>query len=72
MSAEDALSTPTDKIKYDNAKKIRYNGQTKTISEWSMETGLPCYLIYKRIESGWDTEKVLTTKHKKYKKRGRC
>lgn len=38
------------------------NGQTKTLAEWSRETGLPRLCIYQRLTKlGWNTEKALTT-----------
>lgn len=35
------------------------NGQTKSLSEWSEESGLPRGLLYQRHKSGWDDKDLL-------------
>jgi len=41
---------------------ITYNGETKTIAEWSRETGIKYNKLYERINKcGWDIERALTT-----------
>lgn len=47
-------------------KMITFNGVTKTLAEWSHETGLDWTTIRSRIERyDWSIEKALTTKPKK-------
>lgn len=40
---------------------LEYNGEKKSIAEWSLSTGLSWDLIWNRISSGWAPEKALTT-----------
>lgn len=51
---------------------IFHNGQSKTLSMWSIEVGVPYHTLKRRIRQlGWDTEKALTTPvapHKQRKK----
>lgn len=39
-----------------------YLGQTKTIREWSRETGIPETRIHGRLRMGWPFEKAITQK----------
>lgn len=38
---------------------ITYNGETRTIAQWSEITGFPFHVIRKRYVEGWNTEDVL-------------
>lgn len=40
---------------------ISFNGEKKTLSEWSDTTGLATHCIRSRLKSGWSVEKTLTT-----------
>lgn len=40
---------------------IEYNGQQKTIAEWSEETGLARHVLYSRLYQGWSPHRTLTT-----------
>ncbi len=40
---------------------LKFNGETKSISEWAREKKVTMNLIQKRIQSGWDAEKILST-----------
>lgn len=40
---------------------LTYNGESKTISQWSESTGLSWNCIKKRIDAGWSVERTLTT-----------
>lgn len=43
-------------------RNLTYQGQTKTLKEWSLLTGLRVKTIQGRLDSlGWDMEKTLTT-----------
>lgn len=45
-----------------NNHLLEFNGQTKTVSDWSRETGIKQQTILHRINRmGWGTEKALTT-----------
>lgn len=45
---------------------LTYNGETKSISDWSKSTGLPWRVIYCRIHRyGWSVDKALTTPNMK-------
>ena len=39
---------------------LSYNGETKTLSEWSRITGIPMKTLHRRISLGWDTTRALT------------
>lgn len=40
---------------------ITYNGETKSVQQWSDLTGIPHKTLWQRIEAGWPVHKVLTT-----------
>ena len=44
-----------------NNKMLTYAGRSLSISAWGRETGLPASALYKRVEMGWSTERILTT-----------
>lgn len=50
-------------------KRLSYNGETKTLSEWASVTGLPYDTIKRRLYYGWSVEKTLTTPVKEHKRR---
>lgn len=53
-----------------NTLIYEYNGQTKTLKEWAIESGIPYKRLQCRIrEFGWSIEKALTTPVKKYNKK---
>ena len=39
---------------------IEHEGEVKTIMQWSEETGINYHTLIRRLESGWDTAKMLT------------
>lgn len=41
---------------------ISFNGDSKTLKEWSKDTGIPYKNLLWRIRRGWDAERALTTK----------
>lgn len=41
---------------------IEYNGESKTLAEWSRETGIGSSLIRWRLKQGWDLKDVFTKK----------
>jgi hypothetical protein len=44
-------------------RKLTYKGQTKTISEWSRETGLTLSTLYQRVRKWESIEQILETPH---------
>lgn len=48
--------------------RLVFNGQEKTIAQWSAETGIPAFTIRERLERGWTIEKILTTKPRRKEK----
>jgi len=44
-----------------NNHMLCYNGESRTIAEWSREEGLNPSVLYDRISNGWDIERALTT-----------
>lgn len=45
-------------------RRLTWNGETHCLSEWARRTGLPRGTLQKRLVSGWDTERILTTPRK--------
>ncbi len=44
-----------------NNRLITYNGQTKTIMQWSQEIGIKHATLLRRIDKGWSVERALNT-----------
>lgn len=44
-----------------NTKYYTYNGETHNIGEWAVIFNIPYKKLWKRINSGWDIQKALTT-----------
>ena len=44
----------------ENNNRLTFNGVSKTVAEWSVETGLPYHTIHKRILHGWEVKDILT------------
>lgn len=42
-------------------KKISYNGETKTITEWANDLGCSYIVLYQRMRLGWTDEEVVST-----------
>ena len=47
-----------------NNHRLTFDGQTKTISEWSRDMGGDFNLVYRRIKRGWPIEEALTIKNR--------
>lgn len=41
-------------------RRISFNGENLTVSEWGKKTGIPTQTIYQRLEIGCDVEKILS------------
>ena len=48
---------------------LTYNGETKTVTEWSRIVGINQFTLFKRLDLGWSIEKALTTSVQKHKRR---
>lgn len=49
-----------------NVHQITFSGERKTIKQWSVATGIPHALIWRRLRIyGWTVEKALTTRPRK-------
>lgn len=46
---------------YTKTTSLTLNKETMSISEWSRRTGILKATLYRRIELGWDDERILTT-----------
>ncbi len=44
-----------------NARRIEYNGQCRTVAEWSDISGIPLKALHARITNGWEIADALTT-----------
>ena len=53
-----------------NNRRIEYNGETHTISEWGEIVGIARHVLYHRLDRGWSVQKALTTKERTYNKKG--
>lgn len=49
-----------------NTRFIIFNGETKSMSEWSRMTGLNITTIKSRLDNGWSAELTLTSKARRY------
>lgn len=52
-----------------NNHRLLFNGESKTMAEWSRETGVNEDCISMRIKNGWTIEKTLTTKVRQCKRK---
>lgn len=43
-----------------NSRVIEFNGETRTLAEWSDKTGIKNATIWARLKSGWSVEDALT------------
>lgn len=48
-------------------RRIEWNGESKTISEWANAYGINSIALRSRLDMGWSLEKSLTTKVRAYK-----
>ena len=46
----------------DNCRWITYKRKTQSMKQWSEELGISYWTIYNRLEKGWPTKLVLSTK----------
>lgn len=43
-------------------RNLEFHGETKTVTQWADQTGIPASVIYSRLDKlGWNVEKALTT-----------
>lgn len=47
-----------------NNVMVEYNGQLKTVSEWSEEKGIEYFLLHNRVEMGWQGDKLFSPARK--------
>jgi hypothetical protein len=47
-------------------RQITFNGQTKTLSQWSRLLGISCEGLYLRLKRGWTVERALCSKPRMY------
>jgi hypothetical protein len=62
-------ATPAEQ--HSNTRKtlrISCYGETKPISRWAEEFGLPRDVLYRRISMGWSIDRALHTPHKRRKR----
>lgn len=53
-------SSTTQSLNKSSNKLINYNGETKTLKEWSDSTGIDYHVLQHRFYRNWDTERALT------------
>lgn len=49
-----------------NNRIISFNGESKTMTEWSRKIGISDKTLHARLKSGWNVERALTTPLIKY------
>lgn len=67
----DATSRNASKLGHrirENAQKITFNKQTKTLGEWAKIVKISGDVLHHRLKAGWDTERILTEPKKRSKK----
>jgi hypothetical protein len=52
-----------------NTRKLTYNGETHSVSEWADILGIKYTVLNARVHYGWDDERVLTQPVRKSPKR---
>lgn len=63
---EQALSKPVRRLtKGDQFRIIEFNGQKKTLKEWSVYCGIDIRTMRQRVNRGWTPERMMTTPIKK-------
>jgi len=50
-------------------KRLSFNGETLTISEWADRLGISVSTLHSRLRLGWDAHRVLSTPSKEQRKR---
>ena len=49
-------------------RRLTFNGETKTLYDWSKTLGIKCKTLSSRFERGWSPEEILRTEVAKYTK----
>jgi hypothetical protein len=62
------IRLPQDLYDKISQSKHAFNGESKTIKEWSDKLGIKESIIYRRIKDGWSIERALTTQVSERKK----
>ena len=61
----------TMKVQENNRRNnhlLTFNGDTKTLTQWSVKQGIGDNILYQRLRNGWSIEKALLTPVKKRRK----
>lgn len=59
---EKAITTSKEKSSKDKARYLTYNGEIKTLTEWSRLYNINMKVLWARINIGWSMERALNTK----------
>lgn len=43
---------------YSQNRNVTFEGRTQCVMDWAKELGIPCYLIYQRLNRGWSVERA--------------
>ena len=54
-------TTEVQSLNKRNNHFLTFNGKTQTVIEWSKELGITYYVLLRRVNRGWSTERALTT-----------
>ena len=59
-------------MRYNSANRyITIDGETKTLKEWSEESGVDITLIWHRLRLNWDPDLAVYTLPRRYNKHGK-
>lgn len=47
-------------------RTLEYQGEKHSVMEWSKILGIPHTTLYNRLRRGWEIDKIITTKKRKY------
>jgi hypothetical protein len=53
---------------HDDNRLIEIDGETRTLTEWSIEYGISKQLVFDRLKRGWSEERSVTKPARKYKR----
>ena len=43
---------------YNQNRNVTFEGRTQCVMDWAKELGIPCYLIYQRLNRGWSIKRA--------------
>ena len=72
MIAIATKKTPEQRSNRRTDRLIRFNGMTRTLTDWAREIGISQPLLWWRLDHGWPVELALTKSAREYRTRDGC